>query len=72
MYVPKSLKLNRFTVVNIPSAKEIFTRFGFCSGSSYTGDEVAPPALNKVDMMMHFDMINDDKLNVESKLDPTK
>lgn len=72
MYIPDSLKLNKFTVVNIPSAKEIFMRFGFATGSSYTGDEVAPPSLNKVDMMMHFDLVNQGKLDEESKLDATK
>lgn len=73
MYIPESLKLNKFTVVNIPSAKEIFMRFGFCSGSSYTGDDKALPPMHKVDMAMHFDMLNQSKIDEESiKVDPTK
>ena len=39
MYVPKKLKLNKFRVVQIPSAKDIFTRFGVCTGSNYSSDQ---------------------------------
>lgn len=79
MYVPKSLKLNRFTVVDIPSPKEIFTRFGFATGTAYSGDEEVPSPMSKVDMMIHFDMLNGRHLDSEeaaaaaaAKLDPTK
>lgn len=79
MFVPKSLKLNRYTPVDIPSAKEIYARFGFCEGRYYSGDTEVDPSRSKVDMMIHLDMQNQAYLDQEDataaaakKLDPTK
>lgn len=57
MYIPKKMKLNKFRVVQIPSGKEIFTRFGVCSGSRYSGDDVVPPQMTKTDQAAAADTI---------------
>lgn len=59
MYVPKKLKLNKFRIVQIPSAKEIITRFGLSSGSSYSGDSTVPPPMSKLDAAAALDNMND-------------
>lgn len=58
MYVPKKLKLNRFRVVQIPSGKEIFTRFGACTGQRYSGEDEVPPLLSKTDAAAAVDRID--------------
>lgn len=67
MYIPKKLKLNRFRVVQIPSGKEIFTRFGNCVGSKYSGDDVVPPAMTKTDMAATVDHIDKVKSQMEAE-----
>lgn len=57
MYVPKKLKLNKFRVVQIPSGKEIFTRFGVCNGTRFSGDDVVPPQMTKTDQAAAADRI---------------
>ena len=47
MVIPKKLKLNKFRVVQIPSGKEIYARFGACLGTHYSGDELATSAMSK-------------------------
>lgn len=49
IYTP--LKINSFTPVNIPSAKELFGRFGLTTKPSggYTEGESAPPPSSKVE-----------------------
>lgn len=59
MYTPKKLKLNQFRVVQIPSAKEIINRFGFCTGSHYSGDDPVPGPMSKTDMAAAADYAND-------------
>lgn len=53
MYCPEKLKLNKHQVVSIPKGREVFGRIGSVSAPQnlYTGDEVAPDELNKVDSM---------------------
>lgn len=55
MYVPKNLKLNRFRIVQIPSAKEIIARFGLCNPKNFSGDNDAPRAMHKLDMAAYID-----------------
>lgn len=59
MYVPKKLKLNQFRIVQIPSAKEIITRFGYAFGSSYSGESTVPPPMSKLDAAAALDNMND-------------
>lgn len=49
MYIPKKLKLNRFRVVQIPSGREIYNRFGACLGQQFSGDTEVPPPMTKTD-----------------------
>lgn len=58
MYVPKKLKLNKFRIVQIPSAKEIITRFGYSPGSNYSGDNTVPKNLSKTDLAAEVDGAN--------------
>lgn len=53
MLIKKDLKLNRFKVVAIPENKAYFQRFGerAVPAGMYTGDEVAPSAMNKTDVL---------------------
>lgn len=50
MYVPESLKVNKFVDVKIPSNKDYFARLGKQSlpEGYYTGDEAAPVPTDKV------------------------
>lgn len=66
MYIPKKLKLNQFRVVQIPSAKEIITRFGMCLGSNYSGDDMAPTAQTKLDLTLQLDAENGNRLARET------
>lgn len=66
MYIPAKLKLNRFRVVQIPSGKEIFTRFGICNGTKYSGDDTVPPQMSKTDAAAAVDRIDYLKSQEES------
>ena len=68
MYVPKKLKLNRFRVVQIPSAKDIFVRFGVCAGSNFSGDQVAPGVMSKLDTASVLDQLNNSKIKDEQEI----
>lgn len=65
MYIPKKLKLNQFRIVQIPSAKEIVTRFGFATGSNFSGDDIAPKNMSKLDAAASVDVINQRKVDLE-------
>lgn len=51
MIIVDTLKHNRFTQVNIPSASDLFARVGqrVAPSSSYSGEETLDPSINKVD-----------------------
>lgn len=57
MFVPKKLKLNRFKVVNLPSNKDYFARFGnrTLPEQMFTGDEFAPSASRKIDQIVDYE-----------------
>lgn len=59
MYVPKKLKLNKFRVVQIPSARDIINRFGMSIGSNYSGDTTVPGPMSKTDLAAAVDYKND-------------
>lgn len=52
MRIPKSLKLNRFVYVRIPSMHEEFQKHGFMAAlpTNYSGDENAPTGARKSDV----------------------
>lgn len=52
MRIPKSLKLNRFVYVRIPSMSEEFQKHGFMAAlpTNYSGDDNAPTASRKSDV----------------------
>ena len=53
MFILAKLKLNKFRDCAVPSNREYFQRFGFASpaATSFTGDDVAPEPMNKVEQM---------------------
>lgn len=62
MWFPdEKMKVNRFKVVAIPRPIEFMRRFGAAStpSSSYTGDEVAPLPLNKVETLASAEALNE-------------
>lgn len=66
MYVPKSLKLNKFRVVQIPSARDIINRYGFCPGNNYSGEDPAPSSnMTKLDLALQLDAENGNRLAAE-------
>lgn len=57
MRIPKTLKLNKFQYVRIPSMGEEFRKHGFMAAlpSNYTGNEIAPTAIRKSEMYAEAD-----------------
>lgn len=57
MRIPDKLKVNRFKIVNLPSNKDYFQRFGnrTLPESLYTGDDVAPTNQRKIDSIADYD-----------------
>lgn len=57
MRIPKSLKLNKFVYVRIPSMKEEFVKHGFMAAlpTNYSGDETAPAGGRKSDIIADAD-----------------
>lgn len=55
MYVPESLKLNRFKDVKIPSNKDYFQRLGrqALPEGQYTGEDPAQMPAQKIDQVTH-------------------
>lgn len=54
MYIIPELKLNKFRLVAIPKAKDLYARLGRVgvpSSNSYTGDETAQYAQRKTDQI---------------------
>lgn len=72
MNIPEKLKLNRFKVVNLPSNKDLFSRFGKKSmpENLYTGDDMAPQASRKIDQIADYDaydrMMQQEELNKQN------
>lgn len=66
MYIPKKLKLNQFRVVQIPSARDIIARYGNCEGSNYSGDQMAPSQMTKLDLTLQLDAENGNRLAREA------
>ena len=64
MYVPDSLKLNRYECVKIPSNKDYFSRLGKMElgADSYTGDDVAELPGSKIDTIVRGERAVDAKL----------
>lgn len=58
MVIPRQLKLNKFKLVMIPSAKEIVARYGMFTPHSFSGDEILPLNQSKTDMMIDLDAQN--------------
>lgn len=56
MYIPEAMKVNKFVNVHIPSNYDYFSRFGNFNptSASYTGEETAPMAQNKVDSINDY------------------
>lgn len=54
MYIIKELKLNKFRLVAIPKAKDLYARLGrvgIPASSAYTGDECAEYVQRKTDQI---------------------
>lgn len=54
MRVPDSLKLNKFVLCNLPSARNLFAKLGVMSvgsSSQYSGDQDSPVNGTKIDVM---------------------
>lgn len=72
MNIPEKLKLNRFKVVNIPSNKDYFQRFGSRTmpETMYSGDEVVPLASRKIDQIVDYDAY--DRMMQEKELEDAR
>lgn len=57
MFIPDEMKLNRFKEVSLPSARDFFRNNGVHSmpDNQYSGDDVAPMPMNKVDSISDFE-----------------
>lgn len=64
MYIPDSLKLNRYECVKIPSNKDYFSRLGKMElgADAYTGDEAAALPESKIDSIVRGEKAVDQKL----------
>lgn len=70
MYVPESLKLNKFRLCNLPSARNLFAKLGIMSVGSdnqYTGDLVPDRPGTKTDIMA--DMLERDRILQQEEAD---
>lgn len=67
MFVPESLKLNRFRVVDLPRPRRMFERFGLLKVpvSQYTGDDLARVPGNKVDVLADMDAFDRSQIRQE-------
>lgn len=70
MYCNEKMKLNKFVRVSIPKNSEYFRRFNgnlpIPSNGNYTGDEVVPQSLTKVEQISYASRINEQKLREEA------
>lgn len=69
MYIPEKLKLNKFRFVDIPKPITYFKRFGYQSTNpvQFTGDQVAPASMSKIDEINLGAKINENYLELETK-----
>lgn len=70
MYIKDELKINKFQLVRIPSNKEYFGRVGLSSigtGDQYTGDEMMPQQVSKIDNLAYMDAYDKMMASEESK-----
>lgn len=58
MFIPEKMKVNKFQDVAIPSNKSFFARLGNVDPDilKYSGDEVVPEQLNKVDSLVDYEL----------------
>lgn len=68
MYINPKLKLNSYRRCAIPSNRDYFARFGFQESPAnlYSGDEVAPEPLTKIEAIEDFKHYADVKASEES------
>lgn len=70
MYCNEKMKLNKFRRVAIPKNSEYFRRFNgnlpIPSNGSFSGDEVLPSGLTKVEQISYAERINEQKLREEA------
>lgn len=71
MFIPDEMKLNRFKLVSIPSAREYFKLYGerAMASSAYSGDEAPLPEGNKVDTINDFMQYAEEESQKASKKD---
>lgn len=67
MIIIPSLKHNKFTQVNLPTASDLFARVGerVAPSSSYSGDETLDPSTSKVDAVKR--VISEDVEDIPNK-----
>lgn len=68
MWCPESLKVNKFKEVAIPTPTEYVQRYGLrAAPDSYTGEELAVPAMSKIQQLNVADFFNSRALQHESQ-----
>lgn len=71
MYCNEKMKLNKFVQVAIPKNSEYFRRFNgnlpVPSNGNYSGDEVVPQGLTKVEQISAANRLNEQYLADEAK-----
>lgn len=70
MFIVEKLKLNKFVHVEIPKNSDFFSRLAgarpVAPAGSYTGDDVVPNQLNKIDELIEADKVNMNQLRREA------
>ena len=68
MWCPESLKVNKFKEVSIPTPTEYVKRYGLrAAPESYSGDNLAVPAMSKIQQLNVADSLNSRALKHESE-----
>lgn len=68
MWCPESLKVNKFKEVAIPTPTEYVQRYGLRSApESYSGDNLAVPAMSKIQQLNVADSMNARSLRDEAE-----
>lgn len=68
MFCPESLKVNRFKEVAIPTPTEYVQRYGLrAAPDSYTGEDLAVPAMSKIQQLNVADSMNARALRHEAE-----
>lgn len=66
MFAVKELRLNAFRPAKVLKGREIFQKFGVCPGKTYSGDQIIPVAMSKIDAVKMADAIDRNSVAAEA------